>query len=163
VSAGNKLTYTLTFKNTGTGPFVVDYTDMLSGVLDDAAVTAQPVASDGSLTASEVADGVFTVKGTLAAGASVTVTYAVTVNPDGARGDNLLENFVFPTGGQPPATCVRGDPLCTSNPVTTPAGLANTGPLAYTGANVTGLAMLALFVLLGGAALLIIRNRNATK
>lgn len=161
VSAGNKLTYTLTFKNTGTGPFVVDYTDLLSGVLDDAAVTAQPVASDGSLTASEVTDGAFTVTGTLAAGTTVTVTYAVTVNPDGTRGDNLLNNFVFKTGSHAPATCPTGDPLCTSNPVTTPAGLANTGPLAYTGANVTGLAMLALFILLGGAALLAFRRKAA--
>jgi fimbrial isopeptide formation D2 family protein/uncharacterized repeat protein (TIGR01451 family) len=160
VSAGNKLTYTLTFKNTGTGPIDVDYTDLLSGVLDDAAVTAQPVASDGSLTASTVTDGAFTVKGSLAAGATVTVTYAVTVNADGARGDNLLENFVFPTGGQPPATCVTGDPLCTFNPVNTPpAGLANTGTLAYTGANVLSFALLALFALLAGGTILAYRRK----
>jgi uncharacterized repeat protein (TIGR01451 family) len=166
VSAGNKLTYTLTFKNTGTGPIDVDYTDLLTGVLDDAAVTAQPVASDGSLTASTVTEGAFTVKGTLAAGATVTLTYAVTVNPDGSRGDDLLENFVFKTGGNPAATCVTGDPLCTFNPITTPpappAGLANTGPLgtlAYTGANVLGFTILALFALLAGGTLLAYRRR----
>jgi uncharacterized repeat protein (TIGR01451 family) len=160
VSAGNKLAYTLTFKNVGTGPSAVDYTDLLSGVLDDAAVTAQPVSSDGSLTTSAVTNGAFTVKGTLAPGATVTVTYAVTVNPDGSRGDNQLNNFVFKTGGQPATTCVKGDPLCTTNPVA--AGLASTGPLAYTGANVTGLALLALITLIGGAALLIIRRLKAT-
>ncbi|MDR6689078.1 LPXTG-motif cell wall-anchored protein, partial [Arthrobacter sp. 1088] len=163
VTAGKTLTYTLTFKNVGTGPYAVDYTDLLTGVLDDAAVTAQPVASDGSLTASTVTDGAFTVSGSLAAGATVTVTYAVTVNADGSRGDDMLENFVFKTGGTPAGKCVTGDPLCTFNPVTTPPPLANTGGLAYTGANVMGFAALALFALLGGTALLAFRRRKATE
>ncbi|WP_309106107.1 hypothetical protein [Arthrobacter sp.] len=159
VSAGKQLTYTLTFKNTGTGPFAVDYTDLIAGVLDDADVTTAPVSSDPALAASAIANGAFTITGELAADRTVTVTYTVQVKADGARGDNTLANFLFKTGGQPAAACGTGDPLCTTNPISTPAAPA---PLANTGATVTGAALLALLALLTGTVLVTIRRRQAT-
>lgn len=170
VKAGQSLTYTLTFQNRGTASGPVDYTDHLDKVLDDAAVTAKPVPSAAALTASEITDGAFTVTGSLAAGTTVSVTYTVKVKADGSRGDNNLANFLVPPGGTPGTACATGDPLCTENPVTPPpvttppappADLANTGTgapnnsrgLAYTGANVTG------FALLAGGALLVYRRR----
>ena len=117
VGAGEVLTYTLTFTNSGEGAGSVDYTDLLGEVLDDAQVTALPVASDGALTAELGSDETIRVTGVLGAGQSVTVTYAVTVLPDGERGDNLLGNFLVPTGEEPPQECVADDPTCTQNPV----------------------------------------------
>lgn len=157
VSAGKQLTYTLTFKNTGTGPFAVDYTDLIAGVLDDADVTKAPVSSDPALAASAIANGAFTITGELAAGQTVTVTYTVQVKADGARGDNTLANFVFKTGGQPAAACATGDPLCTTNPINTPPAPA---PLADTGATVTGAALFALLALLTGTVLVSFRRRQ---
>ncbi|WP_461163550.1 DUF7927 domain-containing protein [Arthrobacter sp. R4-81] len=160
VSAGNTLTYTLAFKNTGTGPFAVDYTDLIAGVLDDADVTTAPVSSDPALAASAITNGAFTITGELAADQTATVTYTVQVKADGARGDNTLANFLFQTGGQPAAACGTGDPLCTTNPISTPTAPA---PLANTGATVTGAAVLALLALLTGTVLVSIRRRQASQ
>jgi uncharacterized repeat protein (TIGR01451 family)/fimbrial isopeptide formation D2 family protein len=115
--AGQVVTYTLTFQNTGLGVAAVDYTDDLSKVLDDATVTSAPAASNGNLTASAVSSNQFTVTGAVPGKTTYTVTYQVTVNADGARGDNNLLNFVFPTNTTPPTTCVAGDPLCTEHHV----------------------------------------------
>ncbi|MCU1658871.1 MAG: hypothetical protein JWO57_3527 [Pseudonocardiales bacterium] len=115
VTAGQVITYTLTFANTGKGTAAVDYTDDLTKVLDDATVTSAPTASNSALTASAVSGGQFTVTGAVPGNTTYTVTYQVTVNPDGQRGDNVLDNFVFPTGTTPPTVCVVGDPLCTEH------------------------------------------------
>lgn len=160
VSAGKKLKYTLTFTNIGTAKSTVDYTDLLAGVLDDAEVTSGPVSSDTVLAASAITNGAFTITGELAAAQKVTVTYTVLVKADGARGDNTLANFVFKTGGQPAAACATGDPLCTTNPISTPAAPA---PLANTGAPVTGVALLALLALLTGAVLVSVRRRQSAQ
>lgn len=84
------------------------------------------------------------------------VTYTVQVKADGARGDDTLVNFVFRTGGVPAVACVTGDPLCTTNPINTQPAPA---PLAMTGANVMGFALLAMFALLTGKALLLHRRK----
>jgi fimbrial isopeptide formation D2 family protein len=117
VNEGQVITYTLTFANTaGQAAATVNHTDDLSDVLDDATVTSDPVASDPSLTVSAIAGDAFTITGTVAAGATVTVTFAVTVNtPD--TGNHLLVNFVVPTGTTPPPDCPPGTPTCTVHPV----------------------------------------------
>ncbi|MCX6406947.1 MAG: hypothetical protein NTV28_08510 [Propionibacteriales bacterium] len=118
VKAGQELTYTLTFDNDGKAAADVDYTDYLAKVLDDADVTSGPTAEDGSdLTVSPIADQTFDVDGTVAPGDTVTVTYTVTVKPDGERGDDQLGNFLAQGDDQPPAECAADDPLCTNNPV----------------------------------------------
>jgi len=117
VVAGQVVSYTLTFQNTGKGTAATDYTDDLTSVLDDGAVTSGPSSSSPNLTVGAITNGAFTVTGGVPAGATYEVTYQVTVGPDGQRGDDDLVNFVFPTGTTPPTTCVSGDPLCTEHKI----------------------------------------------
>ena len=79
------ITYTLTFSNTaGQAPATVNHTDDLSRVFDDATVTTPPaLASGAGLTVGAITGGAFTITGTIAAGATATVTFAVTVNTSG--------------------------------------------------------------------------------
>ncbi|MEK8104130.1 hypothetical protein NKG94_01520 [Micromonospora sp. M12] len=75
---GNTLAYTLTITNSGQ----IDYTatsvaDDLAGVLDDAAYNADASATAGTVS---YAEPVLTWTGNLAVGATVTVTYTVTVD-----------------------------------------------------------------------------------
>ncbi|MBT2534182.1 DUF11 domain-containing protein [Arthrobacter sp. ISL-48] len=159
VSAGQTLAYTLTFKSTGQGASAVAFIDDLTDVLDDATITSAPVSSDPALRVTDITDGRFTVSGSVSAGQTVKVTYTAKVKEYADQGNHALGNFLDPVGSEGAGgarTCVTGNPLCTSNPVTTPAGLA------YTGANVSGLALLALFALLGGGTILAFRRRRAS-
>lgn len=106
---GEEATYTLHFENVGGAPVDVSRDDVLTNVLDDADVTVQPAASSDSLTVSDLVDGRFTVTGRLQAGETATVSYTVTVKPDGERGDDRLGNFLVPSGEEPPETCVPAD------------------------------------------------------
>ncbi|MDQ2797342.1 MAG: DUF11 domain-containing protein, partial [Actinomycetota bacterium] len=118
VHQGQTLTYTLTFDNTtGKAPATVNETDDLSRVLDDATITSAPAIARGNgLTIGDLANDRFAITGTIAAGATVTVLYRVTVNtPD--TGDHSLDNFIVPTGTTPPTNCVSGNADCTTNPV----------------------------------------------
>jgi uncharacterized repeat protein (TIGR01451 family)/fimbrial isopeptide formation D2 family protein/LPXTG-motif cell wall-anchored protein len=118
VVAGDVLTYSLTFDNDGKAGATVDYTDHLTKVLDDADITVQPtVAANSGLTVTAVADGKFDIDGTVAPGATVTVTYTVKVKADGSRGDSQLGNFLVEGDGDPSPVCAEKDPLCTVNPV----------------------------------------------
>ncbi|WP_460783271.1 DUF7927 domain-containing protein [Microbacterium tumbae] len=117
VDVGTVLMYTLTFDNQGEGPITVDHTDLLTDVLDDADLTSDPVASDDALSVTAVESGSFTVTGELAAGQTATVTYQVTVKEDSDRGNNTADNFLVPTGEEPPEECVDGDPNCTVTPL----------------------------------------------
>ncbi|WP_041684395.1 isopeptide-forming domain-containing fimbrial protein [Renibacterium salmoninarum] len=157
VKAGQELTYTLTFENKGAGAGEINRVDNLTGVLDDATISAKPSSSDGALTVTDGSNGKIDITGTLDAGKTVTVTYKVTVKPDGQRGDNLLGHFLLNPGETPPTTCVPGSDKCTNNPVTptpvvpTDPSLPDTGvqgllPILY-GAG--GVFLLGLFLLLG--------------
>jgi len=120
VRAGQVVTYTLHFENTGEAAATVNREDVLTQVLDDATVTSQPVASDPALAVTASAADRYLIAGTLQPGQLVTVTYQVTVNADGARGDDQLGNFLVDQGGTPPEECVPTNdqrPDCTVNPV----------------------------------------------
>ena len=120
VQPGAEVVYTLHFRNDGAAPAEVDREDVLTGVLDDARITADPVASDQALEASAIEDDRFAITGTLAPGQLVTVTYTATVNADGERGDDHLGNFLVDTGEEPPSECVAVEgelPDCTVNHV----------------------------------------------
>ena len=118
VKAGDELHYVLTFKNTGGASAAVDYTDDLSALVDDADITGNPsVTPSGALTASSISSNKFTVTGNLAAKSTAVVKYTATVLPNEERGDNSIDNVIFKTGTEPPATCEADDPLCTHNPV----------------------------------------------
>lgn len=150
VTDGQSLTYTVTFDNSaGVAPATVDEVDSLADVLDDATITAAPVASGASgLHVGAVTNDAFTVTGSLAAGAVATVTYTVKVDsPD--NGNQVLNNYVDPTGTPPPGSCATGDTTCTSNPVAQILALTGTPGLAQAVGGGGGLLILgALLVLL---------------
>ncbi len=125
VRPGDTLTYYLTFENTSSLASVpVDYTDNLSGVLDNVigapTPAVDPAKSTGSLTVGAVTDGAFAVTGTLAAGEKVVVDYTVTFKADGDDGDLSAFNYMYPTGSNPtqpsPEDCASTH-LCTTNPL----------------------------------------------
>lgn len=96
VRPGDRLTYSVVVKNTGgtafsgVGADVASFADDLSRVLDDATYNGD--ASGGAV----VTGSVLSWKGALAVGATVTITYSVTVGALGS-GDGVLVNTV--TGG----------------------------------------------------------------
>jgi fimbrial isopeptide formation D2 family protein/uncharacterized repeat protein (TIGR01451 family) len=113
VKAGDVITYTVTFNNVGKATADADYVDHLADVVDDADITTAPAASSTDLTVGAVADDAFPVTGTVPAETSYTVTYQVTIKPDGERGDNTAANFVTKAGEEPPAECRPGNAQCT--------------------------------------------------
>ncbi len=120
VQPGQVVTYTLHFENTGEAPVAVDREDVLTQVLDDATMTSAPESSDAALTVSAIADSRFGIAGSLEPGELVTVTYQVTVNADGERGDDRLGNVLVNAGEEPPTECAPADqerPDCTVNHV----------------------------------------------
>ncbi|KJL30109.1 hypothetical protein RS83_01251 [Microbacterium oxydans] len=109
---GGVVTYTVTLTNTGQFPYTdavpASFSDDLSAVLDDATY-------NGDITAGgAVAGDELTWTGALAVGATVTVTYSVTVNAP-ATGDGTLANAVVPTapGGEcdPDGECIVETPM----------------------------------------------------
>ncbi|MGN7966050.1 DUF6923 family protein [Microbacterium sp. 22179] len=121
VVAGSTITYTLFFDNDGQSPATVDAIDDLTYVLDDATVTAEPVASAGLTVVRDGAE--ISITGSVPVGQTSTVTYTVTVLPDGERGDSVASNFLLAPGETPPegGGCVPTDaeqPDCTTTPIT---------------------------------------------
>ncbi|MGN5633187.1 DUF7927 domain-containing protein, partial [Streptomyces sp. AC154] len=117
---GDAVTYTIQAANTGeTTLSPAHLTDDLSGVLDDAAVTAGPTATTGTAT---VTGNTLDWSGELAPGATATITYTVTVN-DPDTGDAVLDNAV--TSDTPGARCATEGatelPCTTEVPVTIPS------------------------------------------
>jgi uncharacterized repeat protein (TIGR01451 family) len=147
VVPGTKVVYTVTVTNTGSAAYTAEapagLTDDLSAVLDDA--TYNNDATNGAT----VTDGILSWSGPLAADATVTITYSVTVAAPGT-GDGTLTNAVVPT--VPGGECETDGGCTTSNPVqaysvakvasatqVNPGGtvsytitVTNTGQVAYT-------------------------------
>ena len=109
---GESATYTLEFTNGGAIDAEVDHTDWLGGLLDDAAYNGDAkVEGDPGLTVT-YAEPKLAITGTLAPGATATVTYSITVNKP-ATGDGVLTNFVVPSDEPEPEGCEDGDLSCT--------------------------------------------------
>ncbi|MBO1741425.1 Ig-like domain-containing protein [Leifsonia sp. TF02-11] len=150
VHPGDTVTYTVTVTNTGTGAFTAanpaSFTDDLSKILDDARYNGD---ATGGAT---VTGNVLSWSGALAVGATITVTYSVTVkNP--STGDKVLTNAVVPGDGGSCATtggCTTTNDIAsftvskTASPtgsvspgdtVTYTVTVTNTGSAAYTAAS----------------------------
>ncbi|MEU8773554.1 hypothetical protein [Streptomyces sp. NPDC048606] len=97
---GDTISYTITVKNTGPTAAAGNFTDDLGDVLDDATLVPGSVnATTGTAT---VTGETLDWTGTLAPGATATITYQVRVNaPD--TGDRVLTNTAVPTA--PGGTC----------------------------------------------------------
>lgn len=120
VAEGDAITYQLKFTNDGTAPATVAHTDDLTGVLDDAELAGQPTVTPAGALTGAIADGKLDIAGTLASGATATVSYTVEVLPEAERGDHTLANYLIPTGTDPPTVCDPASKLCTVHPVPLP-------------------------------------------
>ena len=108
VQPGDVITYTLSWTNDGAAPGVVDSTDDLTGVLDDAVVVTEATSSSPAITMTR-AGASLRVVGPLDVGDTVTVTYQVKVKPFGQHGDNNIANVL--TLDAPQVTCSQLDML----------------------------------------------------
>ncbi|WP_067196181.1 DUF11 domain-containing protein [Microbacterium sp. XT11] len=151
VRAGTELTYTITATNTGATRVDLQRDDDLNGVLDDATLTEAPSSDTSGVTVTGPDAGILNIRGTLAAGATATITYTVTVKDAGDRGDDVAANFLVPPG-TPPGPCDLATRQCTETPiegytvsktadvekavpgqtVTYTVKIVNTGAVAYT-------------------------------
>ena len=127
VTAGQTVTYTLTSTNVGdletAKTLTATLTDDLSNVLNHATLKGTPTATiDGVAVAAPTRTGnVLTWTGPLAAGKTVIVTYAVTVNSDVTVADTLQNKVIAsaPNPDEPdqkvPSKCETGtEPGCSS-------------------------------------------------
>ncbi len=94
---GSVVRYTVTADNTGqTTDTGVSFTASLAGVLDDAAYNGDAAASTGSVSYTSPA---LTWTGTLAAGATATITFSVRVNSPDTGNDILSSTLTTATAG----------------------------------------------------------------
>jgi large repetitive protein len=126
---GSVVSYTVTVANSGQVPYpAAAFTDALSGVLDDASYNNDASATAGSIT---FASPNLSWTGSLAIGATATITFSVTVNsPD--TGDKILASTI--TSAAAGSNCASGstDSRCATSvtvlvPALTIAVSANAG------------------------------------
>lgn len=118
VRAGQELTYTLSFENTGAGAADIEYIDHMADVLDDAQLVGD-IETDNGASVAGPAENQLLISGSVAPGETATVTYTVVVNDYEDRGNHHLGNFLTLTGQEPPTKCTDNNPLCTFNPAPT--------------------------------------------
>jgi uncharacterized repeat protein (TIGR01451 family) len=130
-AAGSVVDYTITINNTGSSAFNgIALTDPLSGVLDDASYNGDALATGGTVSYTSPSLG---WSGNVAAGATVTLTYSVTIASP-VLGNKVLSNTVTSSTLGTNCAASSSDPLCSST-VTVPglvivksADVATTNP-----------------------------------
>ena len=123
VTPGATVGYTITVTNAGTSAYTgATFTDALSGVLDDAAYDNDASATAGSVS---FASSSLTWTGDLAAGASATITFSVTVNNPDTGNKSLATIITSATAG---SNCASGstDARCASTVTVLVPGLTTT-------------------------------------
>jgi uncharacterized repeat protein (TIGR01451 family) len=94
VLPGQRISYSLDFTGSLDRAVLVDTSDSLAGLLDDASLVSEPVASPGLSVGPVGPDGSFSITGSVQPGQTASVTYQVQVNQD-ATGDDQLVNVLF--------------------------------------------------------------------
>lgn len=117
VRAGTELTYTVVVTNTGATSVDVLRDDDLTDVLDDATLTAGPASDTSSVTVEGPTANILQIRGTLAAGETAEITYAVTVDGSDERGNSIASNFLVPPGTPPVGPCDPATEQCTVTPI----------------------------------------------
>ncbi|WP_374947808.1 beta strand repeat-containing protein [Agreia sp.] len=108
---GQVVRYSIVLTNTGQTAYApASFSDSLAGVLDDASYNLDGTSNSGSVSYS---GQTLSWSGPLGVGASVTVTYSVTVSSPGA-GDRSLKNTVVSSSAGNPCPAVSPAPQCTS-------------------------------------------------
>ncbi|TDP96424.1 DUF7507 domain-containing protein [Labedaea rhizosphaerae] len=121
---GTTVTYTVKITDTGQTSYPsLGFTDSLAGVLDDATYNNNAVASAGSVS---YVDGTLGWTGSLVPGASVTVTYSVTIRKP-ATGDRSMANSVVSSAAG--GNCAAGS---TDNRCTAAVAVTNATSLTIT-------------------------------
>jgi uncharacterized repeat protein (TIGR01451 family) len=120
-SPGGRVRYTVTLDNSlGRVAAPVDWTDDLTGVLDDAQLDSEPEV-DGQGVRVQLDGDRITLGGTVGAGEKVLVRYSALVAEDGGAGDRVLRNALLGRCADgpcpPPEECRADDPLTTCTPV----------------------------------------------
>jgi uncharacterized repeat protein (TIGR01451 family) len=112
-AAGAVVGYTITVTNSSSSPIPAEFTDPLADVLDNAAYDGNATASTGTVA---VSASQLTWTGTVAAGATATIGYSVTVDAVVADAQTL-SGTVSSTSVTTSNNCVAGstDPRCTSS------------------------------------------------
>ncbi|WP_431074041.1 DUF6923 family protein [Microbacterium phyllosphaerae] len=154
VTAGQVVGYTVTVTNTGQVDYTEEepasFTDDLADVLDEATYNGD--ASAGAT----VSDGVLSWSGPLEVGASIQVTYSVTVM-DGVRSGSLRNAVIAPADSG--SVCAPGalfDGCSTDTAVVPPLATTGGDAAAWTAAGLSAL----LALLIGGGFFLIGRRRR---
>ncbi|WP_204046441.1 DUF7927 domain-containing protein, partial [Acrocarpospora phusangensis] len=130
---GGTVTYTVTLANTGETPYTgITVTDGFAGLIDDAVYNNDASATSGAVSYTEP---VLSWTGDIAVGATVTITYSITVrDPD--PGDKVMVNTLFsaaegsncPLAGPAPACTVTVAVLTPALTIVTNADAATTAP-----------------------------------
>ncbi|MFF9564729.1 hypothetical protein ACF1AJ_15395 [Leifsonia sp. NPDC014704] len=113
---GDTVAYTVTVTNTGTAPYAAanpaNFTDDISTVLADSSFNAGSLSASTGAASYNPTSRVISWSGPLAAGATATVTYTVTVDDPDTGPHSLVNRVVTPTGV--PSNCAAGssDPAC---------------------------------------------------
>jgi uncharacterized repeat protein (TIGR01451 family) len=138
--AGATVNYTITITNSGQTPYTgISVTDDLTGLLDDGAYNGGAAATAGTVS---YASPTLTWSGDLALGATVTVTFSVTVN-NPPTGDQILTTLITSAASGNNCTVGSTDPRCaTSVPVavvtmTNSASTVTTTPGGVVGYTIT--------------------------
>ncbi|MFC5729543.1 MULTISPECIES: GEVED domain-containing protein [Nocardioides] len=153
---GDVLTYTLRFENTGQGPGEVEHVDDLSDVLDDARLVSEPAFAEPNAMTAVVKGDRILIKGTLAAGAVDTVSYAVVVKEAARQGNSQLANFLMPAGEKSPSQCDPDSGTCTTNGVLSGGESGQDDPDGGPDDDLPGVGSPVRIGLIVGAALLVI-------
>ncbi|MDL9977805.1 hypothetical protein [Microbacterium candidum] len=113
---GNTVTYTITVTNTGTSAYAAgspaSFSDDITSSLRDSSYNAGSVAASAGTASYDASTRVISWSGPLAAGASATVTYTVTVNDPDSGPHSMVNRVVTPV--DVPSNCAAGstDPAC---------------------------------------------------